>query len=436
MPARSSGFLILLSSALLSLLLLSTPSYAGTKEDAVVLFTNILKGTHTLGGRKPGIDNIHIRGKENFSYASGKYFFRLKAFVRRSGGDRDGRMVVFSAPTWGGAVKKLTGFRPNLREDWALRLLMFGYAKKFPPIVAEYTYLIGARSPAGRHLGFNVLNRVRRRQGAQRFVEDLPWEFAPGVYEISLSNEVTLASHPILSLMDVWEWFDFANKVRKVELPSLLDLGKDAVKWVIKQKLTRSSQTYRVVVKAKVPKVVGKTPWEANFDLTRWNLRGSVKYSNKCHSHQYGRIIKQWPSPRKLLDPRKPMSLSVCSRRAPTPLATATARPSASPYYLFHLTNAANNLYIGTEDSLKGRTQGSFQGAGNNYSILVTYRKLSGPHATRQLAEQALCKGLAARWNNAVVPWGPYVNFLGTTYAAFDPSVESIVWSCKIMIIK
>jgi len=72
----------------------------------------------------------------------------------------------------------------------------------------------------------------------------------------------------------------------------------------------------------------------------------------------------------------------------------------AEPYYLWVLTNAGNTLYISQEKELYGRTPGSFEGGGTNWSAAVTYQPLAGPFHTREEAEAAFCKGLSARWTN------------------------------------
>ena len=108
----------------------------------------------------------------------------------------------------------------------------------------------------------------------------------------------------------------------------------------------------------------------------------------------------------------------------------------AEPYYLWVLTNAGNTLYISQEKELYGRTPGSFEGGGTNWSAAVTYQPLAGPFHTREEAEAAFCKGLSARWTNNVVPWGPFVTYLFHNYGAFENCVEGPAYECDITIVK
>lgn len=84
-------------------------------------------------------------------------------------------------------------------------------------------------------------------------------------------------------------------------------------------------------------------------------------------------------------------------------------------YFVFLLTNSSNGLYVGSEESLKGRTRCSFIGGGINCKPVdvITYKKLLGPFASQAEAFDALCKsitesrifplavGLKGRWQGS-----------------------------------
>jgi hypothetical protein len=402
------------------------------EERAVAFIKSIVKGENYLGGKRPGLAGIEPRGQFEYDYQNRKYVRRVKVLVRRAGGDENGRQVLYNSRTYGTALKQLTGWQPSLRMEWAMRLGIFGYAKKFHPIMLDFFYSTTLRKADGTYIASNY-DPVRRKKTKKSFMEDLPWALAPGEYQLALNSEVSLADHPVKDLMEIWDWFDFAYKVAKVELPSLFDISKDILKFVIINHVTRTESRYRMVIKAKVPKLIGMTVREAVYELEKWNLRASAADTVKCRASQYGKIIKQGPAPGKLLDPRKPVAVKVCARR-PVALPTPTAAPQQ--IYLFKITNCANSLYIGTEAAVKAEFKGGIEGCGMDWSTHVTYQKADGPFSSAAAAGAALCSGITYWYHNKVVPWGPYAVYKGATCPAFEPSVESYVLNCKYTIVK
>jgi hypothetical protein len=80
----------------------------------------------------------------------------------------------------------------------------------------------------------------------------------------------------------------------------------------------------------------------------------------------------------------------------PSDIARHTGEVKVTRYFVFLLTNASNGLYVGSEDSLKGRTRCSFEGGGINCAPtdVVAYKKLLGPFATQGEAHAGLCKSI------------------------------------------
>jgi hypothetical protein len=80
----------------------------------------------------------------------------------------------------------------------------------------------------------------------------------------------------------------------------------------------------------------------------------------------------------------------------PDDVAGGTGQVKVIQYFVFLLTNSSNGLYVGSEDSIKGRTRCSFVGGGIGCkpTDVITYRKLAGPFATQGEAQQALCDNI------------------------------------------
>lgn len=80
----------------------------------------------------------------------------------------------------------------------------------------------------------------------------------------------------------------------------------------------------------------------------------------------------------------------------PDDVTRGTGQVKVIQYFVFVLTNSSNGLYVGSEDSIKGRTRCSFVGGGIGCkpTDVITYRKLAGPFATQAEAQQALCDNI------------------------------------------
>lgn len=405
------------------------------KNDLATIISDIVKGDHYLGGQRPGIELIDGAGNFSYDYQNRKYVRRLKVFVRRSGGDKNGTQILYNTKTYGTALKHLTGWKPSLQAHWAAKLFLFGYSKKFHPIKLVFYYMTALRRSDGSLVAFNT-NPKRRAKGEKSFVEELPWALAPGEYQIGLSSEVALGAHPISDLMAIWDWYEFVEKVTNVKLPKVLDIAQDLLKFAIKAHLTRTEARYRLVVKAKVPKFIGMDLYGARLEAEKWNLRLVPANTTGCHNRQYGKIVKQQVEAGTLFDPRKGLAVKICARR---PAATPTPKPTAAPvgvYYLFKITNCGNGLFIGTETELRTKVKGAIKGCGMDWSTPVTFARLAGPFSTTPQAGAALCAGITYWYHNAVVPHGPYAVYKGSTYPAFESSVKSYVLNCRYTIVK
>ncbi len=182
-----------------------------------------------------------------------------------------------------------------------------------------------------------------------------------------------------------------------------------------------------MVVKAKVPKLIGMQLYQARLEAEKWNLRLVPGNTTGCNLSQYGKIIKQGAKAGALFDPRKGLAVKICARK---PAATPAPQPTASPagrYVVFGV-NAGPNLFIGTEDSLKGRSMSSFANGGLS-SNKVTYKALSPVYSNLAAAQQDFCKGVAVKttWGMAA-PCRELITFRdGVRYASCESSVRAAI---------
>lgn len=80
----------------------------------------------------------------------------------------------------------------------------------------------------------------------------------------------------------------------------------------------------------------------------------------------------------------------------PSDIVSGTGEVKVIQYFVFHLANASDGLYVGNEDFMKKATRCGFIGGGIDCkpTDLVRYNKLAGPFASQEEAQAELCRSI------------------------------------------
>jgi hypothetical protein len=382
---------------LLSLLAFSLPVRADQEassrlRNALVILNKLRTGELYFGGKPPRIERI-VPVKEEQDPATGKYRYKLKVVVERASGDHNGFFNIYIADTWGQAIKRLLKVDGSVEAEWIGRFLLIPWQKTFPPLRSKYEYALSTRQ-GGWLFEENAGYGTRRRVTARQFVENLYRGFEPGTYEVQLWSRVSLDDHPIVSVYDIWEWFDFAQKVRKKELLDSMSLSWDAFKAMMKSAFTETSAVYTMQVNAKVPKLIGLDYRTATQELLNRNLGISIQWLNGCAGGRAGKVAKQGFPIGKHVKAGTAVAVKACR------LAEIPGEVVDRYNYVFLITSC-NKLYVGTPESLRPRVKGSFTGCGNDWSTKVQFRPLSNGYKSLADAQKALCGLIKGKgwWN-------------------------------------
>ncbi len=164
------------------------------------------------------------------------------------------------------------------------------------------------------------------------------------------------------------------------------------------------------------------------YAKARSRYRFNAVLSEKDHS---GRVVMQCAFTVKCKDKKCKKPLPPCTSGAfisdrPYALSAAKAcvgpAPTPTPnavYSIYSAGNCGGNIFIARPSDLTGIKKCSVPGCGRDCTTAVQFSPLAGPYSSKAAGQRALCSFLSAKWYNAMVPWGPYVSWGGTTHACF-----------------
>ena len=390
-------------------------------KNALVILNKLRTGELYFGGKPPRIQRV-VPLKEERDPVTGKYRYKLKVVVERGSGDRDGFFNIYIADTWGQAIKRLLKVDGSVEAEWIGRFLLIPWQKKFPPLRAKYEYALSTRQ-GGWLFEENAGYGSRRRMTPRQFVENLYRGFEPGTYEIQLWSRVSLDDHPIVSVYDIWEWFDFAEKVRKKELLDSMSLSWDAFKALMKLAFTETSAVYTMRVNARVPKLIGLDYRAATQELLDRGLGISIQWLNRCAQGRAGKVARQGFPDGKHVKAGTAVAVKVCRSGEIPPDQVVDG------YKYVFLITSCNKLYVGTPESLRSRVKGSFTGCGIDWVTKVQFRPLSNGYKALVDAQKALCGLIKSKgyWNGGAC--GEVYCFTSAPCSIQNPS--QAYWGCE-----
>lgn len=253
-----------------------------------------------LGGRPAALSRVAVTGKLK---KDGKYYYKVKLHVKRASGDTDGSLVLFKARTWREAGFKL--LKASRGTQWVIKKFFPKSLdnRPFPSVKLNYKYKVYV---VGK--GFNKAQRAKK--GPKNFIEPVKYGLEPGSHYFQLESCVELASHPLKSVYDIYDWFGVVGEM--AEQLTFIGLAKRTLQALIGKRAACSKSTFAEILSAKVPNVTLWPATEAVQEMAAWNLYGKVEHTSSCGASQNGLIVSQSVAGGKYVVPPRTIILKMC----------------------------------------------------------------------------------------------------------------------------